>query len=539
MFNLNEILTATADKEALIIPDSPVSQTITYGDLRQLVNDFKTRLGVHLDASRKPIIAMILPNSCEFVIALLGIVGFGGIAAPLHPDYMHDELLYYVKDMKASLILTHSSLNTKVMEDVSCVLGLRLLFINYLIDSYDKGQESIGSLEIFESDRFSHYFPQKHEEERVARLSDPHDLLPSDVALLLYTSGTTGTPKAVLLTHMNVGASIRNTIESYQLNSEDRCLLVMPLFHVHGMIGCLLSTLASEGTVVLPTKFSATNFWKICVKYRCTWFSAVPTIHTILLEHQKQTQPSITSTSRIPHQLRFIRSCSSYLTPATWTLLEETFHTPVLQAYAMTEAAHQVTTNQLHAYKRGSVGHAVGSVEVAIWHTQHGVTHLPDVVGEVLVRGETLMTYGYRNLSLSTVFTEDRWFKTGDLGYLDKDGFLFLQGRSKEMINRAGEKFSPLEVTSVLMSHPNVCDAITFAVPHPIYGESVHAAVVPTSDCHSDLLHRLPLELDALCRTRLANFKCPERIHILDHLPKTKTGKIHLPSLLDIVRSKL
>jgi oxalate---CoA ligase len=350
---------------------------------------------------------------------------------------------------------------------------------------------------------------------------------PSDIAVALHTTGSTGTPKVVLLTHRNMCVSSQNIIESYQLNEVDRCLLVIPLFHVHGLIGCLLSTLASGGTVVLPSQFSATAFWPICVAHQCTWYSAVPTLHIMLLEREcKQPSPFIRN-----HRLRFIRSSSSYLAPSICQSIENAFHAPVLQAYGMTEASHQVTTNQLHACKKGSVGRAVGSVQIAIWHSDVA-TDKPNTIGEVLVRGETVM-YGYRNvLPSSTGFTEeDRWFKTGDIGYIDSEGFLFLQGRSKHMINRGGEKISPLEVTSVLLSHPRVSDAIAFAFPHPIYGESVHAAVVSSSPFLTES------ELIDYCQSHLATFKCPERIYFLDQLPQTATGKIHLPSLIRQLQS--
>ena len=546
MYTLNEILTtAPAEKEAIIVSDGLLlsRQIITYGELKNDVHKLKLYLGTLVHTRQKPIIAVILPNCYEFIISLFSIFSLGGVAAPLHPEYTRDELLFYARDMKAEFIITRESSNmttttTTIIEEVSRILGLPLILLKYTSEFCRNEDVSLGHKDPSHLDiRTINMMEQQHKLD----MDSPSSVLPDDIALLLYTSGSTGSPKAVLLTHMNLWYSVNNTIESYQLNDKDCCLLVMPLFHVHGMIGCLLSTLASKGTIVLPPKFSVTKFWQLCKTYQCTWFSAVPTIHLMLLEQQQRHDESEFKIPKISHELRFIRSCSSYLSVSSWRRLEDIFQVPVLQAYAMTEASHQITTNQLFACKKGSVGRTIGSIEVAILDPQNGsITYSPEIVGDILIRGPTLMTYGYRNVvSPSSDFIEDHWFKTGDIGYLDHEGFLFLQGRSKEMINRGGEKLSPLEIASVLMSHPKVLDGIVFGVPHPIYGESVHAAIIPIATFSSGSHENLSSELDLFCRSHLATFKCPERIHILDHLPKTTTGKIHLPSLLKIIRHKI
>jgi acyl-CoA synthetase (AMP-forming)/AMP-acid ligase II len=308
-------------------------------------------------------------------------------------------------------------------------------------------------------------------------------------------------------------ASIRNIVATYALTPDDASLIVMPLFHVHGLIGATLSTLMSGGNVIVPPSFSATKFWPLGQQYRATWYSAVPTIHQILL--------SRADADNAPRGgLRFIRSCSAALAPAVFSQMEERFGAPVLEAYGMTEASHQMASNPLPAAgprKPGSVGKGTG-VDIAILDDKGN--RLPNgQQGEVSIRGRNVM-HGYRNNpdANAASFTNG-YFRTGDQGVLDPDGYLTLTGRLKELINRGGEKISPLEVDAVLLEHPAVAEAVSFAVPDPKYGEEVHGAVVLKGRAEAD-------DLLAFCRGRLADFKVPKKIHITDALPRTATGKI-------------
>jgi acyl-CoA synthetase (AMP-forming)/AMP-acid ligase II len=334
-----------------------------------------------------------------------------------------------------------------------------------------------------------------------------------DVALFLHTSGTTSRPKGVPLTHANLMASIRNIAATYALTPEDASLIVMPLFHVHGLIGATLSTLMTGGSVIVPPAFSATKFWPAVHEHRATWYSAVPTIHQILL-----TRADADNAPR--SGLRFIRSCSAALAPAVFAQLEDRFGAPVLEAYGMTEASHQMSSNPLPANgarKPGSVGRGTG-VEIVILDEKGNI--LPSgQPGEVSIQGRNVM-HGYRNNPDANASSFTRgYFRTGDQGVLDAEGYLTLTGRLKELINRGGEKISPLEVDAVLLEHPAVTEAVSFAVPDPKYGEEVHGAVVLRSDASPD-------EIVAFCRDRLADFKVPKKIHIIDALPRTATGKI-------------
>jgi acyl-CoA synthetase (AMP-forming)/AMP-acid ligase II len=295
-------------------------------------------------------------------------------------------------------------------------------------------------------------------------------------------------------------------------------MCVMPLFHVHGLVASTLATLRSSGTVVVPAKFSPLSFWRIARDHGVTWYSAVPTLHQLLLA--RVGDPS--DPSRRPagaEKLRFIRSCSASLPPRLMHALESAFGAPVIEAYGMTEAAHQMTSNPLPPSKRkaGSVGCGT-DVRVSIMNKEG--RHLqPGERGEVVIQGpNTIRGYESNPEANATSFV-DGWFRTGDRGYLDHDGYLWLVARIKELINRGGEKISPREIDEVLLAHPAVAEAVCFGVPHATWGEEVAAAVV---------LRDAVTEADLLgyCREHLADYKRPKEIHITETIPRTATGKI-------------
>jgi len=335
-------------------------------------------------------------------------------------------------------------------------------------------------------------------------------------ALVLHTSGSTGRPKRVPLSHANLSISAGNVARGYALSDDDVSLCVMPLFHVHGLVASTLATLATGGTVVIPAKFSPLSFWGVAQDVGATWYSAVPTIHQLLLARVKPGAPKPAGASK----LRFIRSCSASLPPQVMHDLEAAFGAPVLEAYGMTEAAHQMSTNPLPpaAHLPGSVG--IGTdVKISIRNAD-GQALPPGDRGEVCIQGPNVMG-GYENNpeANATAFFDGTWFRTGDQGVLDENGYLTLTGRLKEMINRGGEKISPREIDEVLLTHPSVAEAVCFGTPHPTWGEEVAAAVQlkePVSE--ADLL--------AFCKERLADFKRPKKIHITEAIPRTATGKI-------------
>jgi acyl-CoA synthetase (AMP-forming)/AMP-acid ligase II len=290
-------------------------------------------------------------------------------------------------------------------------------------------------------------------------------------------------------------------------------MLVMPLFHVHGLLCALLAPLYSGGSMVVPTKFSATEFWQDFTTHKANWYTAVPTIHQILLKHPVPNP--------LP-QIRFIRSCSSPLSPTVFHQLEETFKAPVLEAYAMSEAAHQMTSNPLPPAKRkpGTVGLGQG-VEVVILN-EAGAKLPQGTEGEICIRGENV-TKGYLNNDAANAssYTKDGYFRTGDQGKLDEDGYVIITGRIKELINKGGEKISPIELDNVLTRHPAVSEAVSFAIPDDLYGQDIGVAIVlkPGQKLGQD-------DLRAWVADKLAKFKVPKKVYFTDVMPKTATGKI-------------
>ena len=333
---------------------------------------------------------------------------------------------------------------------------------------------------------------------------------------ILHTSGSTGRPKRVPLSHANLTISAHNVAATYALTADDVSLCVMPLFHVHGLVASTLATLATGGTVVVPGKFSPLSFWRVAKEYGATWYSAVPTIHQLLLA---RVEPGAAKPAGA-EKLRFIRSCSASLPPQVMHDLEAAFGAPVLEAYGMTEAAHQMASNPLppDARKPG-----VGRPRHRRRHHASATATArccPPASAAKSASGAPTSITGYENNpeANATAFF-DGWFRTGDQGFLDADGYLTLSGRLKEMINRGGEKISPREIDEVLLTHPAVGEAVCFGVPHKMWGEEVAAAVTLKGAATE-------AELLAFCKEHLAEFKRPKQIHITEAIPRTATGKI-------------
>ena len=337
-----------------------------------------------------------------------------------------------------------------------------------------------------------------------------------DTALVLHTSGTTSRPKLVPLTHANLCASARAIADALELGPDDRCLNVMPLFHIHGLIGATLASIVSGASVACTPGFDPTQFFAWVDELEPTWYTGVPTMHQAILAAAADHRDVV---ARRP--LRFIRSSSAALPPSVSADLEATFGAPVIEAYGMTEASHQIATNPLPPGERrpGTVGRPVGA-DVAIV-TASGRRAGPDEVGEVVIRGPGV-TRGYEsNPAANEQAFVDGWLRTGDEGRLDPDGYLTLTARVKEIVNRGGEKIAPREVEEALLEHPAVGEAAVFATPHPRLGEDVAAAVALRAAGAAT-----PAELRRFAARRLTDFKVPRRILILSEIPKGPTGKV-------------
>jgi acyl-CoA synthetase (AMP-forming)/AMP-acid ligase II len=471
---------------AVILPED--GATTTYYSLAEQVESLASQLQ---QSGLQPgeAVALVLANGLEYLVSFLGVARARLVAAPLNPAYKVEEFRFYLEDIGARAVIVPPG--DHPVRSVAHELGLPI---------WTASRNPQGHVRL-EGDRLS----------TAAGACEPPQ--PDDVALFLHTSGTTSRPKGVPLRHSNLMASIRNIAAHFQLSPADVSLVVMPLFHVHGLIGSTLSSLWAGSTLVVPSRFSAQGFWPAVQTYRATWYSAVPTIHQILLGRA--------DADRAPRQpgFRFIRSCSAALAPATLEQLETRFGAPVLESYAMTEASHQMTANPLppDVHKPGSVGRGA-NVEVAIM--DEAGTLLPvGQAGEVVVRGANVMHGYHNNPDANAAAFTNGWFRTGDRGVLDEQGYLTLVGRIKELINRGGEKISPLEIDAAMLTHPAVAEAASFAAPDPKYGEEVHAAVVLKGDT-------TVAQLQAHCGTLLADFKVPKVIHLVKELPKGPTGKV-------------
>ena len=473
-----------ADAPALA---EPGGARLTYGELRATVEDFARGLRA-LGVSHGQTVALALPNGIAIVAAFLGIARAGAVAAPLNPAYTRDEFAFYLEDIGPALLLVPPGAGDAAR---AAAQGLGIAVAEVTVDAEGRIRATDRSYD--------------------GALAPSE---PGDVALFLHTSGTTSRPKGVPLRHQNLCASARNIAQWYRLTDADVSLCVMPLFHIHGIVFSTLAFLRVGGSEVVPPKFSAGAFWPTVAAERATVVSAVPTIYrTLLLRADEDGAPQPGA-----HGLRFLRSSSSALPAAEFHKLEARFGVPVIEAYSMTEAAHQMCANPLTGERRaGSVG--VGAhVEVGIMDDDGNLVPT-GAEGEVVVKGRNVMSGYHNNPAANAAAFSGGWFRTGDRGKLDQHGYLTLVGRIKELINRGGEKISPVEIDEVLAQHPGVIEVVTFALPDEKYGEDVAAAVIVRDGTSEQ-------ELRDYVGTRLAAFKVPKRFFVTDAIPKTATGKV-------------
>ena len=475
-----------ADSTAIVLPEAGIR--VSYQQLRDQVSEMADALA-SLGISRGDRVATYLPNGLPAIVSFLA-ASVAGTAALLNPGYREDEVAFYLEDTSAKVLLCPA--------DATAAL---------------KAAETRGvPVYALEMDATGYV--------RIAGApSGKTASAPSaeDVALILHTSGSTGRPKRVPILHGNMAASTHNIKEHYSLTPQDVSLCVMPLFHVHGLVASTLSTLLSGGTVVVPNKFSPLSFWRTVRDTGATWYSAVPTIHNLLLARAGDNRPAGAE------GLRFIRSCSASLPPEMMERMERVFGVPVLEAYGMTEASHQMASNPQppSARKAGSVGPGTG-VKIGIMDEAGNL--LPQGErGEVVIQGPNVVPSYENNPEANEKSFVKGWFRTGDQGFLDEDGYLTLTGRLKEMINRGGEKIGPREIDEVLLSHPDVAEAVAFGVPHPGWGEEVAAAIVLKEGTDAAAGEASVM---AFCKERLADFKCPKKIYVTSAIPRTATGKI-------------
>lgn len=471
------------DAAAILSPGGP---GYTYAQLNEVVRS-AGKIFEDAAVKRSDRVAIVLPNGPEAAVAFLAAASYA-VSAPLNPAYTADEFAFYLSDLHA-----------------------RLLIVPRGSDSVAVGVAAARGIPVMEWDVAAG-----------AAACQP-SAQPEDIALVLHTSGTTSRPKMVPLTQRNLSLSARHIAQWFAMSGSDCCLNIMPLFHVHGLIGAVLSSLAAGASVVCTPGLDVTRWYEWMAQFRPTWFTAVPSMHQAILSRAALNEGIIKA-----NRLRFIRSCSSALAPKLMEDLEAVFGVPVLESYGMTEASHQIAGNPLppRPHKAGSVGLAAGP-EVGVMDPDGNL--LPaGRTGEIVLRGPTITSGYLSNPEANEKGFSRGWFRTGDLGHIDGDGYIFISGRIKEIINRGGEKISPREIDEVLLEHPDVSQAVAFSIPHVQLGEDVGAAVVlkPGSKAGVSDLRRF-------AASRLAYFKVPRVIRILEEIPKGATGKIQRVGLAE------
>ena len=489
----NLLAAGSLDATAL---SAPGRAPLSHGALRTLIGETLATLN-DLGIGRNDRVAIVLANGPEMAACFIACAS-GVASAPLNPAYRADEFEFYLSDLNAKALIVERGSASPAIE-VAIKLGVRL------IDLVVAKGAAAGSFTLVPRDGAA-----------PAAKRTPVYAEPDDVSMLLHTSGTTSRPKIVPLSQANLVASATHIARTLAYTSADCGLNIMPLFHIHGLIAGVLAPLAAGSQVFCTPGFNALKFFGWMDEAKPSWYTAVPTMHQAIVGRASKNADVIAR-----HPLRFMRSSSSSMPPQVIKELEAAFGAPLIESYGMTEAAHQMASNPLPpaVRKPGSVGVAAGP-DVQIMGTDGALLPRGET-GEIVIQGANV-TAGYENNpKANTEGFFNGWFRTGDQGVMDSEGYLSITGRLKEIINRGGEKVSPREVDEILMDHPAVAQVVCFGMPHPKLGEEV-AAVVVLRDGQA----ATERELQQFVATRAADYKVPKKILFMDEIPKGATGKL-------------
>ncbi len=488
-----ELLGAGADDA--IAFSAPGALPLSYKDLRACMQRTVSTLN-GLGIGNNDRVVIVLPNGPEMASSFVCIAA-GATAAPLNTAYRADEFEFYLSDLHAKALLVEKGSNSPALA-IADKLGVQILELT-------PGPAGAGDFTLAAQK------PKAASAAAASGLSKP-----DSITLILHTSGTTSRPKIVPLSQTNVCASACNVRDTLKLTAADIGLNIMPMFHIHGLIAGLLAPLSAGSQIFCTPGFNALKFFAWMQESKPSWYTAVPTMHQTILARAHKNRDIIAA-----HPLRFLRSSSSSMPPQVIREIEEVFGAPLLESYGMTEASHQMTSNSLPPAKRipGTVGVAAGP-EVDIMDEQGKILPRGET-GEIVIRGPNV-TAGYENNPKANAenFTNG-WFRTGDQGVMDAEGYLSITGRLKEIINRGGEKISPREIDEILMDHPAVLQVVTFGFPHDKLGEDVAAAVVLRENKTAT-----EKELREFVASRVTDYKVPRKIIFLDEIPKGATGKL-------------
>lgn len=488
------------DKIFMFAPEPNI--TLTYA---QLKSD-SIELGKYLykkGLQKGDKISFMLDNGYQTTKIFLGTMYAGLVVSPLNPRCETSQLEYVMEHSDTQLVFFAADYKQRLNKAAAAIdRPIALIQIDNDVQRLFSADINLDGISL----------PEIHEE---------------DDALLLYTSGTTGIPKGVILSHKNMVSGGEYTSRAHKLTPEDRALCSLPLYHINGEIVTTLAPLVSGSSVVMPHKFSVTNFWELISKYQCTWFSVVPGILSYLV-----SSSDIEGKSLQIGQVRFGRSASSALPPSLHQAFEKKFKISIIETMGLTETAATVFSNPMEPSQRkyGSPGQEVGNTAKII--DKEGNQVSPGTQGEIMIKGDNVMKFYYKAPAKTReVLESDGWLHTGDLGYMDEDRFVFVTSRVKELINKGAETIAPREIDEAFYKHPAVQEAAAVGIPDKEYGEEIMCCCVlnPGCDCTEE-------ELREFCRDELSEFKTPKLIKIVEELPKGPSGKIQRLRLRDIVQ---
>lgn len=497
--------TVRKDAVWLIAPDQPAE--LTFGELKAKVDEIGIRLEV-LGLARGAKVAFLSNNGAWASLIYLGVMANARVIVPLNAVAGPAQIKHVLDHSDCTAVFVAPDYEEKL---TPLLAGIP------------------RKIEVIEmTERTGPAWPER---------SIPNDTAmttptASDPALLLYTSGSTGTPKGAVLTHRAIVAGGRNVAGGHALTAEDRALCVLPIYHINGAMVTVTAPLVSGGSVVMPNRFSAKTFWQLVERYQCTWSSIVPTIIKYLLDRAENEPFDFGKDERL-ECFRFSRSASAPLPTVVLQQWEDVFGVPMIETLGLTETAGTVATNPLPPGRRkpGSVGRAFGN-DIKVF-ADGGKECPPDEKGEIVIRGENLLDHYYKNQRATESAFIGEWFRTGDLGYLDTDGYLFITGRLKELIIRGGENIAPREIDDVLYKHDAILEAAAVGVEDKNYGQEVVACVVRREgfDCSEQ-------ELKEFCQAAVGEYKSPKKIYFMDDLPKGPSGKILRLKLPELIASR-
>ncbi len=488
--------------EKVLLTTAETGADLNYLQLRD--NSDKVSLLLDkLTVGKSQTVGFLMDNGYWSTCIFLGVMYSGRVVLPLNAVAGPDQIDYVLTHSDVEVVFISSTYREKFAAVIESYQA-SILFIDCCEDS---GPDWADSLRGHHSDRLG--LPE---------------IQPDDTALMIYTSGTTGRPKGVLLSHKNVLAGGRNTMMAHNLTEEDKTLCVLPLYHINAEMVSVMAPLVSNSSIVMARKLSISKFWSWIEEYNCTWFSGVPTIISYLIEQQQREGEHSASPDfqKIQATVRFGRSASAALSPATHQLFEELFAIPIVETMGISECAAQILSNPMGRGENryGSPGIAIGN-EIRIVDPAHQSLGT-DEKGEIAVRGDNVMKGYYKNLEATAASLDNEgWFYTGDLGYMDENGFVFVTGRSKELIIKGGENVAPREIDDVLYRHPAILEAAAFGVPDDNYGQEIMACVALKPNNHCD-----EATLLEHCTNLLGGYKTPKGIRFMDELPKGPSGKI-------------